>query len=69
VPLFRLLISVTVVVAIIVEMLQHIPSWAMTALGYTWLTVLALAAVDAWRQNQLERAARLERERYGFPRR
>jgi threonine/homoserine/homoserine lactone efflux protein len=66
--LFRLLIALTVAVAVAAELVLHLPSWAMQALGYAWVAVLLYAAIDGWREIQRDRAARLEHARYGFRR-
>jgi hypothetical protein len=63
VSLFRLLSALTVVIVIAIELLKHLPAWAMTALAYLWVGVLMYAAFEGWRETQRDRAARSERER------
>ncbi len=61
--LFRLLSALTVAIVIAIELLKHLPAWAMTTLCYVWVGVLVYAAFEGWRENQRDRAARSERER------
>jgi len=66
VPLFRLLLALTVFLVIADQILTHLPSWAISAFGLLWLAVLAAAGFEAWRESRRDRSARIERERYGL---
>jgi hypothetical protein len=61
-------LALTALIAIAAELNSRLPAWAINALIYCWFAVLAAAAYDAWREKRRDRAARVERERYGWRR-